>query len=481
MVDRMILGDLCEMRLGLQASVQSGGTLPLVRVGDLRGVLQWEQVGSTAEIANLSDELVLLNDDVLIARSGDGSVGNSALVVNPPKGATFASYVIRIRPNEQLDGAYLAYWFRTAEGVRQIRERVVGTPISNLSIERLASMELPLPSLEEQRRVGSEAHHAFLLVQRANASIARAQIQASSIRVDSHPIWRELRHSKHPQKTVAEIAHVRDRQRVALNTAERRARPGSTPYYGASGIIDHVAGSTHQGEHVLVSEDGNNLRSRRTPIAFVATGNFWANNHIHVLEPDSNQISARYLAFAIDSQDLEHLLTGSAQPKLNQRSLNTISVTLPDLRRQAEVVALCTKFEAEIAQAVDLCADAKEAIDGAWEAYLLNSYLSPKERQGNFDLKQARIEVETWLEKVRDLGFVEGSNSLNEPDVVAEVAIPSGYIPIEQAFEAYRTRVESADFDDVVDDFFDSLRERLAVGDSDIRKVEGRSFVKAEQ
>ena len=58
--------------------------------------------------------------------------------------------------------------------------------------------------------------------------------------------------------------------------------PGSTPYYGANGIQDYVDGYTHEGEFILVAEDGaNDLKNY--PVKCVK-GRIWVNNHAHVLQ-----------------------------------------------------------------------------------------------------------------------------------------------------------------------------------------------------
>ena len=56
-------------------------------------------------------------------------------------------------------------------------------------------------------------------------------------------------------------------------------QPGKIPYYGANNIQDYVEGHTHDGEFVLIAEDGSaSLESYS--IQYVE-GRFWANNHVH--------------------------------------------------------------------------------------------------------------------------------------------------------------------------------------------------------
>src|SRR3989344_839765 len=83
---------------------------------------------------------------------------------------------------------------------------------------------------------------------------------------------------------LGEIAENFDSKRIPLSSVERLKRKGNIPYYGASGIIDYVDNYLLDGEYLLVSEDGENLKSRKTPIAFLTKGKFWVNNHAHIIK-----------------------------------------------------------------------------------------------------------------------------------------------------------------------------------------------------
>jgi len=115
-----------------------------------------------------------------------------------------------------------------------------------------------------------------------------------------------------------------DGRRVPVSQKEREARRGDFPYYGASGVIDSIDGHTHDGEFVLIGEDGANLLTRSKPIAFQAKGKIWVNNHAHVLRCKPGYSNA-YLAYYINSIDLSPYVTGTAQPKLSQSMMNKIT------------------------------------------------------------------------------------------------------------------------------------------------------------
>lgn len=118
-----------------------------------------------------------------------------------------------------------------------------------------------------------------------------------------------------------------DSLRVPLSSEERATRQGRYPYYGASGVIDHVDNYLFDGPKVLVSEDGANLLLRSTAIAFVADGQYWVNNHAHILEPFDG--AHDFWAARIEALDVSAWVTGSAQPKLTIDATMALPVSAP--------------------------------------------------------------------------------------------------------------------------------------------------------
>lgn len=68
---------------------------------------------------------------------------------------------------------------------------------------------------------------------------------------------------------------------------------------------------------LLIGEDGANLLLRNKPIAFIAQGEYWVNNHAHVLDSVEGLL-LEYVATYINAINLAPYVTGTAQPKMNQ-------------------------------------------------------------------------------------------------------------------------------------------------------------------
>jgi len=143
--------------------------------------------------------------------------------------------------------------------------------------------------------------------------------------------------SQWEEKTLDQISSNWDSRRRPITKADRVS--GEYPYYGASGIVDYVADFIFNEETLLVSEDGANLLARSTPIAFPASGKYWVNNHAHILKFE-NATTQRFVELYLDSIPLDGYITGAAQPKLNQKALNSIPIPVPSLPEQQRIVAL---------------------------------------------------------------------------------------------------------------------------------------------
>lgn len=134
-----------------------------------------------------------------------------------------------------------------------------------------------------------------------------------------------------------EITFNLDYMRIPLSVDERANIKGEYDYYGASGVIDKINKFIFEDSLLLIGEDGANLLSRTTPIAFLAHGKYWVNNHAHVIDALSIDL-LKFLEVFINSIDLSPYVTGTAQPKMNQAKMNQIPIYLPPINEQKRIV-----------------------------------------------------------------------------------------------------------------------------------------------
>ena len=135
------------------------------------------------------------------------------------------------------------------------------------------------------------------------------------------------------QRKVSELADRYDNLRVPITASERVA--GETPYYGANGIQDYVEGFTHNGEFVLVAEDGaNDLQNY--PVQYVDS-KVWVNNHAHVLQAKEERVDNKFLTNALKHTNIEPYLVGGGRAKLNADVMMKINFKVPTLPEQVQI------------------------------------------------------------------------------------------------------------------------------------------------
>ena len=127
-----------------------------------------------------------------------------------------------------------------------------------------------------------------------------------------------------------------DSQRRPITKHNRVNVFGLYDYFGATGAIDKVDSYIFDGEYLMIGEDGGNFFTQRDN-SFIASGKFWANNHVHIVQPIVCNIW--YLKHFLDSCDLAlmGLITGIGVPKLNQENMNKILVPIPPIEEQDRI------------------------------------------------------------------------------------------------------------------------------------------------
>ena len=141
--------------------------------------------------------------------------------------------------------------------------------------------------------------------------------------------------------------------------AEKRIK-GNIPYYGANGIQDYVKGFTHDGEYILIAEDGAN-DLKKYPVQYVS-GRIWVNNHAHVLQGKENAVDTKFLGFAMTCVDFEAVLVGGTRIKLNAKTLMKMDINIPSsLAEQKAIADILTSMDTEI-QSLEAERDKMQAI-----------------------------------------------------------------------------------------------------------------------
>ena len=136
-------------------------------------------------------------------------------------------------------------------------------------------------------------------------------------------------------KPLDEIANILNNARKPVKSSLRVS--GNIPYYGANNIQDYVEGYTHEGEFVLIAEDGS--ASLENYSIQWAVGKFWANNHVHVVN-GKEKLNNRFLYHYLTNMNFIPFLAGKERAKLTKAKLQQIPIPIPPLSVQTEIVKI---------------------------------------------------------------------------------------------------------------------------------------------
>lgn len=149
------------------------------------------------------------------------------------------------------------------------------------------------------------------------------------------------------EKTVEEVSIRLDNLRIPIAASLRVA--GDTPYYGANGIQDYVEGYTHDGENILIAEDGAS-DTDVYPVR-ITRGKIWVNNHAHVLRGINGVMSNPFLLYALLKTDFSKILVGGTRHKLTTKALNSTIISFtPDEKEQKAITQTLSLFDTIISQ-----------------------------------------------------------------------------------------------------------------------------------
>lgn len=303
-------------------------------------------------------------DDIILAVRG--SLGAIGYAKDENVGWNINSQLAIIRTNKnEAKGDFLLQFFISTKGQRELLSRNTGTALKQLPLKQLKDIPVPLPSLPEQTAIGSFFQDIDQLISLQQCKLevlkeqkktylkllfpAKGQIKPALRFAGFEDEWKEVK--------LGEVTDRYDNLRVPVSANERVS--GATPYYGANGIQDYVDGYTHDGEFILIAEDGaSDLKDY--PVQYV-NGKVWVNNHAHVIQGKNNLINNIFLLFAVKQINIEPFLVGGGRTKLNSDIMMKLPLHLPSLPEQEAIGSFFQDLDKAIAKQEEKVNQLKES------------------------------------------------------------------------------------------------------------------------
>lgn len=265
-------------------------------------------------------------------------------------------YLCLRKNNSEVESKYLENYFKTTCWHQYIYENgSSGARHDRVSIhdDVLLAMPIKVPSLPEQQKIADFLSNVNSIIT-AEIKILNAlqkkkkalmqklftrQLRFKSDDGKDFPAWEE--------KKLGEYVEILDSQRKPIESKERANRKGIYPYYGASGIIDYIDDYLFDGEYILIGEDGANIINRNSPLAFIATGKYWVNNHAHIMKANADNLNY-FICEYLESLDYSKICAGSAQPKLTQDVIRNLIIKAPCKAEQQKIADCLSSIDSLI-------------------------------------------------------------------------------------------------------------------------------------
>jgi len=289
----------------------------------------------TQEVSAPYSRTILRGGELVISLVGNP--GAVAVVPDRLAGANLARQAGLIALRNEFHAPYLMYYLMSPSGKAELFQRTQGAVQQVINLSDLRKIRVRIPPLPVQKRVAGILSAFDDLIENNRRRIALLE---QSARLLYREWFVHLRFPGHEhvkvvdgvpegweRRALGDLYENLDRMRVPLSVLEREKRRGEYPYHGAAGVLDYVGEFIFEGRYLLMGEDGTVITSRGTPMLQLVDGKFWVNNHAHVMK--AALASVEFLYCALSEYQIQGHVTGVAQPKITQKSMNRIPVLLP--------------------------------------------------------------------------------------------------------------------------------------------------------
>lgn len=229
-----------------------------------------------------------------------------------------------------LDNDFLMYYLQSSEGQGLLKAKETGTTVTGIKQAEFRKIVIKVPDFQTQKQIAAilSALDEKIAINReindnllAQAQTLYKQFFPYGVQDDLPDGWRI--------GTVGEIIEIHDSKRIPLSGADRtKMEKKIYPYYGAASLMDYVDNYIFDGKYLLLGEDGTVVDDAGYPILQYVWGQFWVNNHAHILTGRLGfNVESLYMLFK--QTPVKAIVTGAVQPKISQANLRSVQVVIP--------------------------------------------------------------------------------------------------------------------------------------------------------
>lgn len=276
------------------------------------------------------DDYIFDGKYLLIAEDGENLKSKRQNIAQIVEGKFWVNnHAHIVQCNEKCILEYLAYLINS----KDVSGYITGSAQPKLSQANLNAMEFDIPSIKEQQNILSILLPIEQKIRINNVINNNLEQQAKALYKDWFFDFSPFSSDENLPNgwhigTVGDIIQLHDSKRVPLSGAERDKMAKVYPYYGATSLMDYVDNYLFDGIYLLLGEDGTFVDSLGFPILQYVYGQFWVNNHAHIITgKEGFSVEELYLFFSLTN--IKSIVTGAVQQKVSQQNLKKVPAIIP--------------------------------------------------------------------------------------------------------------------------------------------------------
>lgn len=326
-------------------------------------ILNDNTVKRLEETVGKGSDLFLQSGDVLVQRSNTPElVGTTAVFDGPPGVYVYPDLMMRLRFREEATARWFWRYANSPRGRRFFISAAAGSSasMSKISGARLRQMQLPVPSLAEQRAIAlalgdfDGLFGALCRLIAKKCALKRAvtqQLLTGRTRLPGFAKNRALRETV--AGTIPEDWElVRTHELAFITTGTRntqdRVADGKYPFFVRSATIERIDSYSFDGEAVLTAGDGVGTGK----VFHYINGKFDFHQRVYRISDFSALLDGYYFYLHFSSRFFDRIMSMTAKSSVDSVRMEMIAdmlVPLPPVEEQRAIVLVVQEMDAELA------------------------------------------------------------------------------------------------------------------------------------
>ena len=350
-------------------AVEKNTGIRMLRITDIKDYkVNWDSLPYceiTSEIKDIRKYL-LEKGDIVVARAG--TVGVSVLVDRDLDDVVFGSYLIKVRPREELVyPKFLHYYFQSEQYWKHI-SKAQGSTLKNINLEILKSLLVPLPHLEEQwgiAEVLSSVDQAIEATERFIEKLEKIKqglMQELLTKGIGHKEFKETEIGKIPKEwdivLLKEVAEIDSKPEKAKNAKGLVARIPMELIPSRGIYAKYELVNFDEVKSYTVAKEGDILLAKITP-SFengkqgivpenLPSGIAFTTTEVYVITP--RQIDKLFLFYLLKWEKvrklLAHKMTGTTgRRRVPREALENLQIPLPSTEEQRKIASILKSID----------------------------------------------------------------------------------------------------------------------------------------